>query len=66
MRLGLVKKGLLIAIGCFSALLNALELTGPLQQGGMVIGRVEPGSKVFLDQQTIKSREALGTTRAVK
>ena len=33
---------------------HALELNGPLQQGGMVIGKVQPGSRVFLDEQMVK------------
>ncbi len=35
----------------------ALELNGPMQQGGMVIGRVAPGSVVFLDEQPVKVSE---------
>lgn len=37
-----------------TTLVSALELQGNLQQGGMVVGQVEPGSQVYLDQQPVK------------
>ncbi len=40
-----------------SSVVTALELTGEMQQGGLVIGQVEPGSKVLLDQQVVKVSE---------
>lgn len=33
---------------------SALELSGPLRQGGMVVGQVAPGSQVTLDGQSVK------------
>lgn len=37
-----------------STMAFALELKGPLQQGGMVIGQAQPGSQVFLDSTVVK------------
>ena len=36
---------------------TALELVGHWQQGGIVIGRVEVGTRIFLDQQSVKVSE---------
>lgn len=41
-----------------SALASSLELKGDLVQGGMVIGRVEPGSRVWLDKRLLKLSDA--------
>ncbi len=49
-----------LLILCFAYLSSgaaALELNGRVQQGAMVIGQVEPGSLVFLDQQSVKVSE---------
>lgn len=37
-----------------STMTFALELKGPLQQGGMVLGQAQPGSQVFLDSVAVK------------
>ena len=47
---------LMLFVG-WSAAVAALELTGEMQQGGLLIGRVEPGSLVQLDQQPVKVSE---------
>lgn len=38
-------------------LANSLELTGPLVQGGMVIGQTEPGNRVFMGEQALTLTE---------
>ena len=48
---------LFILFACLSSTVAALELAGEMQQGGLVIGRVGPGSVVLLDQQVIKVSE---------
>ncbi|ARN76390.1 peptidase [Oceanicoccus sagamiensis] len=48
---------MIVCLACLSATVTALELTGNMQQGGLVIGRVEPGSTVLLDQQPVKVSE---------
>lgn len=45
--------GLMLFAGYFPAV-AAIELTGPLEQGGMVIGTVAPGTAVSLDGKAIK------------
>lgn len=45
---------LVLVIVCWLPMLaQALELTGSLQQGAMVIGKVAPGSQVYFQQQAI-------------
>ncbi len=46
---------LMLFILCASV--QALELNGPLQQGGMVIGKVSPGSQVRLDDEILMVSE---------
>lgn len=61
---------LILCLAYLPSALVALELTGPLQQGGLVIGRVEAGSRVFLDRQPVKVSEqgvfAIGFGRDAK
>jgi len=33
---------------------GAVELTGPLTQGGMVLGKTVPGNKIYLDNQSVR------------
>lgn len=44
----------LFLVTFFSASVLALELKGELQQGAMILGQVEAGSRVMLDDQTVK------------
>ena len=50
-----MKKFLCIIFVFFtSSSLNALELKGTFFQGNLIIGKTEPGSKVFIDKKKIK------------
>lgn len=44
----------LLLLGVLSHTASALELKGPLEQGGMVIGKVTPGTKVSLDGRSVE------------
>ena len=52
-----MKKLLSLLLLLSSAFAHALELSGDLIQGGMVIGRTEPGSLVWLDKRALKVSE---------
>ena len=52
-----MRLGLITAVMLFALQSAAVELSGPLQQGGMVIGRVAPGSSVSLGQQSLQVSE---------
>lgn len=45
--------GTVIMLFCFPFLAQSMTLSGPLKQGGMVIGKVSPGETVFLDDKPI-------------
>ncbi len=45
---------LLVILAPAAALAGALDLDGPLIQGGLVIGRAEPGAKATLDGQPVR------------
>ena len=45
--------GTAIMLFCFPFLAQSMTLSGPLKQGGMVIGKVSPGETVFLDDKPI-------------
>lgn len=53
---------------CTSTMAQALELTGPLTQGALVRGQVEPGSQVWLNGEPVRvtpqGRFALGFDRS--
>jgi murein DD-endopeptidase MepM/ murein hydrolase activator NlpD len=45
----------MIALACAApGAVHALELQGPLTQGGLVVGRVEPGARVTLDGRAVR------------
>ncbi|MEE8056885.1 MAG: M23 family metallopeptidase [Pseudomonadales bacterium] len=45
----------LMILSCFClSLANAVELAGPLTQGSLVIGKVEPGTRVVLESKPVK------------
>lgn len=44
----------MLLLAAMAGSVSALELQGPLQQGAMVLGRVAPGSRVWLDEQPVK------------
>lgn len=48
-------RAVVVCVVClFPAVASALELDGALSQGGLVVGRVAPGAKVFLDDRPIR------------
>ena len=47
--------GLALALVCaIFDTASALELSGPATQGGLIVGRVEPGARVVLDDRSIR------------
>lgn len=47
--------GLALALVCAALdTASALELSGPVTQGGLIVGRVEPGARVALDDRLIR------------
>lgn len=44
----------IILLVSFAAQARAVELHGALEQGGMIVGKTEPGSQVFIDDTQIK------------